>query len=84
MAETKDKVIQKSIYWSGLGEIGAKLIVPISTMILARILKPDDFGVIAICNMLVFLQTLLLMRDSESILFKLILRMKKKRIVLRM
>ena len=54
MVETKDKVIQKSIYWSGLGEIGAKLIVPISTMILARILKPDDFGVIAISNMVVF------------------------------
>lgn len=54
MEKSKDKVIQRSIYWSGLGEIGAKLIVPVSTMILARILRPEDFGILAICNMLVF------------------------------
>lgn len=54
MEKVKDKVIQKSICWSGLGEIGAKLIMPVSVMILARILKPEDFGILAICNMLIF------------------------------
>lgn len=42
-----------SIKWSGLGEIGAKFITPITTIILARILSPDAFGVVAICNMLI-------------------------------
>lgn len=46
-------VIQKSISWSLFAEVSAKLIVPISTMILARLLTPEDFGVLAICNMLV-------------------------------
>ncbi len=54
MEKSKTKVIQKSIYWSSLAEIGAKLIVPVSTMILARILAPEDFGVLAICNMLIY------------------------------
>lgn len=49
----KISVIQKSIKWSGLAEIGNKLLLPISTMILARILSPEDFGVVAVCNMLI-------------------------------
>lgn len=54
MKKSPDKIIQKSIYWSGMAEVGAKLIVPITTMVLARILKPEDFGVLAICNMLIY------------------------------
>ena len=46
-------VIQRSLFWSGGSEIAVKLIVPISNMILARILTPEDFGVLAICNMVV-------------------------------
>ena len=49
----KNTIVQKSIKWSGLAEIGNKLILPISTMILARILTPTDFGVVAICNMII-------------------------------
>lgn len=45
--------IQKSLIWSGGSEIAVKLIVPISNMILARILTPDDFGVLAVCNMVI-------------------------------
>lgn len=49
----KNTVIQKSIKWSGMAEIGNKMLLPISTMLLARILTPEDFGVVAICNMLI-------------------------------
>lgn len=51
--DKKSGTIQNSLIWSGGSEIAVKLIVPISNMILARILTPDAFGVVAICNMLV-------------------------------
>lgn len=51
---SSNNIVQKSIKWSGLAEIGNKLILPISTMLLARILTPEDFGVVAICNMLIY------------------------------
>ncbi len=53
MSEEKSTVIQKSIGWSLFSEIAVKFVVPITNMILARILTPDAFGVVAICNMLV-------------------------------
>ena len=46
-------IVQKSIGWSLFSEIAAKFVTPITNMLLARILVPDDFGVLAICNMLV-------------------------------
>ncbi len=45
--------IQNSISWSLFSEISAKFVVPISNMILARVLTPDAFGIVAVCNMLV-------------------------------
>lgn len=48
-----NNVIQKSMGWSLFSEIAAKFITPITNMLLARILSPDDFGVLAVCNMLV-------------------------------
>lgn len=45
--------IQKSIGWSLFSEIAVKFVVPITNMILARVLTPDAFGVVAVCNMLV-------------------------------
>lgn len=53
MAENKNTVIQKSIGWSLFSEIAAKFVTPVTNMLLARILTPDDFGILAICNMLV-------------------------------
>lgn len=47
-------VVQKSFGWSAIGEISAKLISPVATIILARILTPADFGVVAVCNMVLF------------------------------
>ncbi|MCI8513992.1 MAG: lipopolysaccharide biosynthesis protein [Lachnospiraceae bacterium] len=49
----KNKVIQRSIGWSLFSEVAAKFVTPVTNMLLARILTPDDFGVLAICNMLV-------------------------------
>ena len=46
-------VIQKSMGWSLFSEISAKFVTPVTNMLLARILTPDDFGILAICNMLV-------------------------------
>lgn len=47
----KDNKVLNSMKWSMITEILAKLILPITNMILARILLPKDFGVIAIINM---------------------------------
>ena len=53
MASKKGNVIGNSLRWSSAGEILSKLIVPISNMILARILVPEDFGVLASINMII-------------------------------
>lgn len=47
-------IVQKSFGWSAIGEVSAKLISPIATIILARLLTPSDFGVLAVCNMVLF------------------------------
>ena len=39
--------------WSAITEIAARLILPISNMVLARILTPDAFGVVATISMIV-------------------------------
>ena len=46
-------VIKSSVTWSFFSEIAAKLISPIINIILARILLPSDFGIVAVCNMVV-------------------------------
>ncbi len=50
---SNDNKIQKSLSWSFFSEAIVKFIAPITNMILARILTPDTFGVVAVCNMLV-------------------------------
>ncbi|MCH1982949.1 lipopolysaccharide biosynthesis protein [Ruminococcus sp. OA3] len=50
---TKDNTIQKSMGWSLSSEVAVKFVVPVTNMILARVLTPDAFGVVAVCNMLV-------------------------------
>lgn len=44
--------IQSSVKWSAITEVVAKSIVPITNMILARILAPEAFGVITIVTMI--------------------------------
>lgn len=46
-------IIGNSLKWASAGEVIAKLIVPVSNMILARILVPEDFGILASINMIV-------------------------------
>lgn len=45
--------IKNSMKWSFIAETAAKFIIPITSMILARILTPEHFGVVAISNMVV-------------------------------
>ena len=52
MLDTKmSGTIVNSVKWSSLTEIATKLITPITAMILARLLTPSEFGVIATVNM---------------------------------
>ena len=67
--------IQKSIGWSLFSEIAVKFVVPITNMILARVLTPDAFGVVAVCNMLIsFVDFNTVCRVLENILFSTIFR----------
>ena len=47
--------IGKATFWSFAAEIAAKLITPIINIILARIIAPEAFGIIATINMVVSL-----------------------------
>lgn len=51
--------ITHSIKWSSLAETSVKLITPVTMMILARLLTPDAFGVLAVCNMIIYLADIL-------------------------
>lgn len=51
VTKTKSPIFY-SIKWSGLSEIGVKLISPVATMILARLLAPEAFGVLAVCTLI--------------------------------
>lgn len=46
-------VIGNSMKWSTLGEALAKIMVPIANMVLARVLMPEDFGILASINMII-------------------------------
>ncbi len=53
---TDDYILEKTqnaTKWSSITEICAKLITPVTNMILARLLTPEAFGVIATVNMVV-------------------------------
>lgn len=51
--QISDGSVGKATVWSFAAELAAKLIVPISNMILARILAPEIFGIIASINMII-------------------------------
>lgn len=51
MDETINKKVVKAAKWSTITEILAKLVVPITNLILARILAPEAFGIIATVTM---------------------------------
>ena len=45
--------VGSSLKWSTAGEVISKLIAPVTNMILARVLDPADFGVLATVNMII-------------------------------
>lgn len=49
---SKNKVVSAT-KWSAIAEFSAKLIMPISNMVLARLLTPEAFGVVATITMIV-------------------------------
>jgi len=49
--ETINKKVAKATKWSTITEILAKLVVPITNLILARILAPEAFGILATVTM---------------------------------
>lgn len=51
MSENKNNKVINSMKWTMITEILAKLILPVTNMLLARILVPEDFGALAIINM---------------------------------
>ena len=52
MSELKGKVV-KATKWSALTEIVAKLVTPITSMVLARLLTPEAFGVVTTITMII-------------------------------
>ena len=54
--------------WSIFTEIIVKIISPITNMILARILVPEEFGVVATVTMIVSFADILQMQDSRNML----------------
>lgn len=52
VGETINKKVANAARWSTITEILAKLVVPITNLILARILAPEAFGIIATVTMI--------------------------------
>lgn len=52
MSELNNKIV-KATKWSSITEIIAKLITPITSMVLARLLTPEAFGVVATLTMVI-------------------------------
>lgn len=53
MGEELNKKIVTATKWSSVTEIAAKLVAPVTTMLLARILTPDAFGVLVTVMMVI-------------------------------
>ncbi len=53
MSDSLNKKVKTATKWSTVGEIAAKLVTPISSMVLARLLTPDAFGVVTTLTMII-------------------------------
>lgn len=51
--ELKTKKVRRALRWSSITEIASKLISPITNMVLARLLAPEAFGLVATVTMVV-------------------------------
>lgn len=52
-SQSLNKKVVKATKWSGITEIVAKLITPVSNMVLARLLAPEAFGVVATLTIII-------------------------------
>lgn len=52
-SEALNTKVATATKWSGITEIAAKLVAPITTMVLARLLTPDAFGVMVTAQMVI-------------------------------
>lgn len=53
MSESLNKQVKSATKWSAVTEIAAKLVTPITSMVLARLLTPDAFGVVTTLAMII-------------------------------
>ena len=53
MSNELNKKVINATKWSSITEIAAKLVAPITTMVLARLLAPDAFGVLVTAQMVI-------------------------------
>lgn len=53
MVENFNSLVVRATKWSTLSEVVSKLITPISTIFLARLLTPEDFGVLVTATMVI-------------------------------
>jgi len=53
MSESLNKKVRTATKWSIVGEVAAKLVTPVSSMVLARLLTPDAFGVVTTLTMII-------------------------------
>ena len=53
MSEALNSRVRTATKWSTVGEVAAKLVTPISSMVLARLLTPEAFGVVTTLAMVI-------------------------------
>ena len=53
MSESLNTKVKTATKWSTIGEVAAKLVTPISSMVLARLLTPEAFGVVTTLAMII-------------------------------
>lgn len=53
MADSLNTKVKTATKWSAITEIAAKLVTPITSMVLARLLTPEAFGVVATLTMVI-------------------------------
>lgn len=53
MSQELNSKVKTATKWSTVGEVAAKLVTPISSMVLARLLTPEAFGVVTTLTMII-------------------------------
>jgi len=53
MSESLNTKVKSATKWSAITEVAAKLVTPITSMVLARLLTPEAFGVVTTLTMII-------------------------------